>query len=412
MNLFGVPKILEEESRTLGDSYSSKLNPAQEYIHWEEGSNIHTTKRGYTFNSAYKNIEVVRRGVDLIVNSASDVKLDVKDKLPFLGNTTAIKSKRLNLLLNHKPNPFEDISSFRRNMFMDLIIEGNIFIYFDGTSLYLLPACNVDIVTHPKTYISHYLYNGVKKFYPDEIIHIKDNSTDSIYRGDSRLRSAQQSIYTLDSMLSYQDNFFTNGAVPGLVLKTKDILSQKIKDRIVSYWMQKYNPKTGGKKPVVIDGGLDIHSLNQGNFKELDFSKSIEDHESRILKSLGVPPILLNSGNNANISPNLKLFYYTTVIPIVEIVISSFEAFFAYDIKKDTSNVIALRPELKDQSDYYSSLVNNGLMLGSEAREELRLRKLEEPILDNIRIPANVAGSSTGVSGQEGGRPQEGNDDD
>lgn len=409
MGLFnwGKTSSIEEELNDMRfDAIISeeKLNPAQESIRWSEGDSVDTTKRGFTFNSAYRDLEVVRRGVDLIIDSASDVKYDVKEKLPYTGKST-LKARKIFQLLNFRPNPFEDINAFRRKCFMDIIIEGNCFLYFDGEHLFLLPACRVEIITDPKTYVAGYRYDSKTNFTPDEIIHIKDNSADSIYRGDSRLKSAVQSIAILRSMLSYQETFFDNGAVPGLVLKTKDILSQRIKDRMVSMWQQKYNPKSGGRRPVILDGGLELDSVNPGNFKELDFSQGIIDHEAKVLKALGIPPVLLNSGNNANISPNMKLFYNTTVTAIVRKYTSAIEAFFAYDIKEDVSDIVALRPELKDEASYYTGLVNNGIMTGAEAREALRLEPIDDPQLNEIRIPANISGSSTGVTGEEGGKP-------
>lgn len=401
-DLFRKSSLLEELSM---NSQYEKLNPAQEQIAWAEGDTVSTTKRGITFNNAYKSMEVVRRGTDLLVDACAGVNYDVKGKLPFTGQTLSVKARRIFELLNYRPNPFEDINSFRRNIFMDVILEGNAFLYFDGAYLFLLPACRVEILTDPKVYIKGYKYDGTTFFKPTEVIHIKDNSADSVYRGDSRLRSASQSIAILDSMLGYQENFFDNGAVPGLVLKTKDILSQRIKDRMVSMWSQKYNPKSGGRRPVVLDGGLELDSVNPGNFKELDFSKSIEDSEGRILKALGVPPILLNSGNNANIAPNMKLFYNTTVLSLIQKYVAALEAYFAYDIKQDVSEVTALRPELKDEAAYYTGLVNNGIMTAAEARVALRLEDLGDESLNEIRIPANVAGSASGVAGQEGGKP-------
>lgn len=384
-----------------------KLNPAQPYIAEDYGSEISSTKVGVGFNVAYTVLEVVRRGVDLVVHSASEIDVDVKDKIPSVGST-AIKQNRVNLLLNFRPNDFQDTSAFRRNVFMDLICEGNAFIHFDGRDLFHLPASNVTIETDPKTFVKGYTYDGGVKgvfFKPDEVIHIRDNSINSIFRGDSRLRSAQNSINTMYSMLQFQKNFFENGAVPGLVLKTKDILGQKVKDRIIRTWIQRYSPTTGGRRPMILDGGLEVDKLATTNFKELDFSVSITDHEERILKAIGVPPVLLNSGNNANITPNLKLFYLTTVNPLVRVYISAMEKFFGYDIEPNLHSVAALRPELKELAEYYTSLVNNGIMTGKEARAELRLEPIEDPLLDKIRIPANIAGSATGVSGQEGGRP-------
>jgi HK97 family phage portal protein len=384
----------------------TKLNPAQEEIASAEGTSVVTTKHPYKFAQAYKDIEVVRRGVDLIIDSASAIKYDVKEKLGFTGLAGSIKQKKIALLLNSRPNPYQDINAFRSSIFMDMLMDGNAFLYFDGEFLFVLPASRVEIIPHKKTFVDSYMYDGKVKYTYNEIIHIKDNSASSIYRGDSRLRASIKSINILNSMLDYQENFFNNGAVPGLVLKTKDVLSQRIKDRMVAVWTQKYNPKSGGRKPVILDGGLELDSINPGNFQELDFSSGVTTHEERILKALGVPPVLLNSGNNANISPNLKLFYNVTVIPLVNKYVAALEAFFTYDIKEDISEVKVLRPELKDEAAYYSGLVNNGIMTGAEARKALRLPELPDmPELTEIRIPANIAGSATGVSGQEGGKP-------
>lgn len=397
----GIPS--EDYSSESFDELYTKLNPAQDEIYNEEGSTKDTTKRGIKFNRAYLQLEIVRRGVDLVVNSAAEIDVDVKDKLAFTGKSN-LKRNKLHMMLNHQPNEFQDILAFRRNIFLDLIIEGNAFLYFDGFYLYHLPAVSVTIEVDKRTFVKGYKYND-QQFKPDEIVHIKDNSLDTIYRGDSRLKSAQNSIDTLYSMLNFQYNFFENGAVPGLVLKTKDIVSSKIKDRILRNWSIRYNPKTGGRRPLILDGGFEVDKLSTTSFKELDFSVSITDHEERILKALGVPPILLNAGNNANIAPNLKLFYLMTVVPLNKLVISALERFFSYDLAPNLGDIGALRPELRDSAEYYTKLVNNGIMTGAEAREELRLDKLDDDHLEEIRIPQNVAGSNTGVAGEEGGAP-------
>ena len=95
-----------------------------------------------------------------------------------------------------------------------------------------------------------------------------------------------------------------------------------------------------------------------------------------------------------------------TVVPIVRKLVSGLERFFSYDLEIITQNVEALRPELKDEAQYYTALVNNGVMTAAEARDKLRLEDLDDPELQEVRIPANVSGSATGVSGQEGGAPK------
>ena len=112
----------------------------------------------------------------------------------------------------------------------------------------------------------------------------------------------------LGSMRKFQDNFFKNGAVPGLVLKSPNTLSEKIKERMLAAWSMRYNPNTGGRRPLILDGGLEVEPMSQINFRELDFQESIKANEKIILESMGIPPILMDGGNNANIRPNHRLY--------------------------------------------------------------------------------------------------------
>lgn len=287
---------------------------------------------------------------------------------------------------------------------MDLLLEGNAFIYWDGMSLFHLPANKMEIISDKKTFIKGFKY-GDTDFTVKEIIHVKENSARSIYRGDSRLTSALPAINTLKAMLDFQQNFFNNNAVPGLVLKTSNTLSRRVKDRIVQEWMQRYNPRVGGKKPAVLDGDFTIDNLGHTDFRELDFKESIETQEKKVLKAIGVPPLLLDSGNNANISPNQKMFYTNTILPLVNRMIASIEFFFGYDIKAVTQDVLALRPDLKEESEYYTGLVNGGVLTPNEARLALRYEKDNDPNSDKLRIPANIAGSASNPN--EGGRPSD-----
>jgi len=376
-----------------------KLNPSQPQIAAGEGSRGQLAP-SLPYERAYERLEVVNRGVNMIVDAAAQINIDVGDKESFPGVAT-IRHKKLVTILNRTPNPYQSADAFRRNLILDLIMDGNAFIYFDGASLYHLPAVNVTVHPDKKTFIRGYDYNGTK-YKPNEIIHIQDNSAESIYRGKSRLSSARDSINLLYSMKDFQSNFFKNGAVPGLVLKTPNTLSAKVKERLINSWSQKYNPKSGGRRPLVLDGGLEIDSVSNVDFKKLDFEDSVTNLENTILKVIGIPPILMDGGNNANIRPNQKLMYQETVLPLVRKIISGLERYFGYDLAAALEDLSPLQPELDDKAKYYSTLVNGGVLTPNEARDALRLEKIEGH--DDIRIPANIAGSAGNPS--EGGRPQ------
>ena len=318
------------------------------------------------------------------------------------GIIKGIKRAKVSRLINEEPNLFQDINSFKRNLITDYLLDGNIFIYYDGVHIYHIPATEVTIHGDPKTFIEKYTYRDVD-YSPSEIIHIKENSFHDIYRGVSRLKPAIRTMTLMTSMRDFQDNFFKNGAVPGLVLKSPNTLSEKIKERMLQSWQLRYRPDAGGRRPLILDGGIEVDKISNVNFKELDFQSAIQENEKIILKAIGVPPILLDSGNNANIRPNMRLYYLETILPIVRKLNFGLERFFGFKIREDVTDIPALQPELRDQSQYYTSLVNGGIITINEAREELGFEALEGQ--DDIRVPANIAGSA--ANPDEGGKPVE-----
>ena len=384
-----------------------KLNPSQEFISENYPEENTTTINIYSVIDAYENVGVVGRGVDLIVDSTAPVGYDIKDTITG-GGQVSIRPDKLHTLINYKPNPYQSADEFKRHLILDFITEGNMFIYYDGRYLYHLPAHTVEVVSDKKTYIKEYVVGDVK-YYPDEVIKISDQSTRSIFRGDSRLKSSLNMINLLQSMYDFHTTLYNNNAIPGMVIKTPDVLSAKIKQRTVDQWSQQYRPKSGGKRPMLLDGGMSLETLGDIHLRELDFNDSIKSYEESIIENIGIPPILLSSGNNANVTPNQKLFYHQTILPICDKIAAGFELFFGYDIKPVLGDIIALQSDLKEKATYYSTLVNTGIMTPLEARDELRLAKLEDDSLCQIRVPANIAGSALpGSPGTENeGAPKE-----
>jgi HK97 family phage portal protein len=377
-----------------------KLNPAQVVIASDEGSSVQSNQRIVSYRNAFRHIDSVNRSVNMVVSACSSLDYDIKDKIHD-GVVNGIRQKTLNTLLNFRPNPFQSAQDFRRELFKDLLLDGNAFIHFDGTFMYHLPADNVEILTDPKTFIRGYKYNAGVTFPESEVFYFKDINSNSIYRGSSRLESCLNNIDILYSMQEFQQKFFDNGTIFGLVLTSENTLSPQAKEKTLAYWQQRYNSKSGGKRPIILDSGLKPHKLSDQNFSDLDFDKAIRTHSERIMTSIGVPPILLAGGNNANIAPNLRLFYLETVLPIVKLYISAIERYFGYDVEAITSTISALQPDISEIAKYHSTLVNGGIITPNEARIELRYPTLAGG--DTIRIPANIAGSAADPS--QGGRP-------
>jgi len=382
-----------------------KLNPAQSYY---AGTVENTREPTVSYERQYEELEIVNRAVNMIVDDAAEIPATIVGTRRLNGIVKGIKRAKVDTLLNFEPNLFQDINTFKRNLITDFILDGNIFIYYDGAHLYHLPSSKMAIEASETNYVEKYVFNNDISYSTNEIVHIKENSFYSIYRGVPRLSPALRTMQLMASMRKFQDNFFKNGAVPGLVLKSPNTLSEKIKERMIQSWGVRYKPEAGGKRPLILDGGIEIDSYTTTNFKDLDFQNSIAENEKIILKALGVPPILLDSGNNANIRPNLRLYYLETILPIVRKINFGFERFFGFKIKEDITDIPALQPEMRDQSAYYTSLVNGGIITINEAREQLGFEKIDGQ--DDVRVPANIAGSA--ANPDEGGRPTEDENDD
>jgi len=386
----------------LGSWLVEKLNPGQRWISYMEPQSP-TSEPEQLYVNYYETLEIVNRAVNMVVDDAAEINYKIGLEKVGFPKQSGIKRKTVDTLLNVQPNPYQDMHSFRRNIFMDLILDGNAFIYYDGIYLYQLPANRVIIYSDQKTYVEKYTFQGTVDFKVEEIIHIKDNSSRSLYRGASRLKPALRTMKLMKNMRDFQDNFFTNGAVPGLVIKSPDTLSSRIKERMKEDWKQSYRPQSGGRNPMILDGGMEVDSLSNVNFKDLDFTASIDSNEKIILKALGVPPVLIDSGNNANLRPNHRLYYLETIIPMIKKMNSAYQMFFGFEITENVAGIPAVQPELKDEAAFYSTLVNGGILTANEAREGMGRLPLVGH--NDIRVPQNVAGSAADPS--QGGKPQD-----
>ena len=395
----------------------TKLNPAQAAIASSETNS--SAEDIINYQTAYDDIEIINRSIDLIINAAVSIPFKVQG---------AGALDKVDKLLNFKPNAYEDRVKFFRRAFLDFYLDGNVFFYYDGSEIYILPANNVEIIPDERTYIKGYKFtvvaggsdlfnfgktdkknNDVIDFTPKEIIHIRADNSTSIYRGQSRLHSMEQLFELYYYLTKFQRQFFKNNAVPGIVLQTDNVLSPKIKDRILEQWRMTYSTLfNGARNPAILDGGLKIDKFSNVSFSELDFENSVERVQQDMSKALGVPYVLLKSGNNANIDANQKLFYAHTVVPLLEMFSSAFSHFFTSDrgpmqITPDQKSVAALQPDLKTQASYHASLVNSGIITPNESRLGLGFPQSEDAKMDEIRIPQNITGSATRPN--TGGRP-------
>ena len=99
----------------------NKLNPGQEEIvSIEGGGPIATREIPTNYTAYYEYLEVVNRGVNMIVDDTAEIPLRIGEPVKGITSVTkGVRRSRVDLLLNNEPNPFQDISNFKRNLIVD-----------------------------------------------------------------------------------------------------------------------------------------------------------------------------------------------------------------------------------------------------------------------------------------------------
>ena len=356
----------------------------------------------YTIGRLKQN-PTANRCLNMIIDSAAAVPYKIKEGAEKITSSRKVQPQTILSLINRKANPQMDANFFWRMIIGDLLAHGNAFILVRDGYHYYLPAEKVTVVGDNRKLVDHYEMETIK-FQPDEIIQIKDNSGKMI-RGESRFVSMAEILDLHKKMKDFQRNFFHNNAMPGVILESPNTLTDKLKKRKIEEWKQEFNPMSGARSPAFLDGGITVKNLDTATFREMDFENSIQSLEKDIARTMGVPPILLEGGNNANIAPNLRLFYIETVIPITEKIAAAISLYYGYETVPDEVKVKALQPDLRELGNYVSSIVNTGIATKNEGREMIGLPKSTDPDADTLITPANIAGSAANPS--TGGRPKD-----
>ena len=400
---------------SIKDWLVEKLNPSQQDIAAKESDARRNNTKPYTTKKAFQEMAIFNRSVNMLIESAAEVAFDVKQPRRNTAYGSGIKGKTLSKMLTYRPNMFMDAGLFWRLIYTDMVLEGWAFIYYDKdeNSLYHIPASEMTVYADRKYYINKFVHDGGTEYSPDEIIFIKDNAFhvggSSQISGFSRAMSSLKPVLRKEKLEHFKEKFFDNGTVIGITIETDQNLSARAKERKREEIRLDHNPRNGKSNVLILDGGARAKSMQSTSLDALGIDADMARFNSEVTTALGIPEVLIDGGNNANIRPNVELFYYMTILPMVKKVEKALEFFFAFDIKLDVSNVLALSPDKEAQSKQLTSKVNNGIITGDEARTELRLEPMGTPEMTEIRIPQNVAGSNTGVTGQEGGKPPEEN---
>lgn len=173
----------------------------------------------------------------------------------------------------------------------------------------------------------------VKRYEWDQVIHLRQFNPLSNIIGQGDLRPALASIFTDLFCIKYNQNFFLNSARPDLVISTEKgiVLDKVTRDRLKAEWDEMFKGVDKAKRPVVLEGGMEVKPLTAVNQEDMEFSKQRERNREDVLSALGVHPALVGIGAvnmNANeLREYRRLFWEDTVLPKMARVAESLETY-------------------------------------------------------------------------------------
>lgn len=335
------------------------------------------------FSESPYTLSAFHRCVELISSSVANLPIAVLfiDKQ---GNKKQRNNHRLNVVFQ---NMLLTRYQFVHNLVKDVITSGNAFAYIhrdnNGGNVkqitYLQPS-EVQVVYNKQKGELYYQIPSIskqQKIEPYDMLHLVQNSKDGIV-GTSTLslmnRTLKGAGYAEKTALNLFEN---NGQSPRGILTVESQLSKAQREDIKEKWAS--NLSSNGV--CVLQGNMRYQSLSStANDQQLLESRKF--HQEQICQFMGVPPQLLGMGEPKNIEELTNQFLTFTLQPIITLLEEEFtRKLFAPSEKNfriDLDENSMLRMSKSAQSQYYSTLLQNGCLSINEVRNELGYEAIKD----------------------------------
>lgn len=330
------------------------------------------------------NLSAVYSATELIANNIAMLPIRVRQKNG--EHVDDIVNHPLNLLF--KDNNNNNISTFNifKLIVSSVILKGNAFCYInraaDGTpiSLRWLPSQNVTI-DYNKDKDTLWYYSSLvspKKIDPKDMLHFLKNTYDGV-NGLSVISFATRTLDLSNGAENSAKNFFSNGCNLSGIITVQSQLTAKQKEDIRLSWAQTYGQ--GGSGVGVLQGNMTYQPISV-NATDAQLLQTRQYNVQDIARFFNISPMLIGDlSHNAygTVEAMQNIFIAHTLSPWIYMI----EAELNRKLVNDDSiyidlNQDALRMQDKQsQGNYYTSMIQSGIMCINEVRKEMGLSPIE-----------------------------------
>lgn len=301
-------------------------------------------------------------------------------------NRIESSDKKIEKLINEKPN--EDLNGFdfKTSMFSNLLIFGNSYALIDRDNkgnpiaLYPLNSRNVSVVQAHSDAISNelrYKYaltgNRTRVIKSKDMIHFKMLSTDGGMTGNSPINSLSNLLELFDTNINsvqryLQDDGFTN------VLTLKN---DKVSDETRQELKRKFMANNANSSTIILDNGFSFESVDRSSGIISESLKVQELIIRRISAVFGVSVQRLGIENvHSSESQSNQNYVQSTLQYYFDLITNELSFKLDTDARFNTDKILGLDEQSK--SALVTEQYNSGLLTLSEARERLGLQPINE----------------------------------
>ena len=326
--------------------------------------------------------------IRLLTESVSSLPISVY-RVENNGDKTEAVKESLYSLLKYKPNTYQNKITFFEKIMMDLCVNGNSYVYIERnrlarvTGLYCMNYEDMTIIQKDNQLFYENGETG-EVYDSNDVLHFTGLTTDGI-EGLSPITQCKKAIGWGMAIEEYGNTFFKNGAKLSGVLSTDRSLSETAIDRLRQSFNNTYSQLSGSNQTAILEEGLTFKPVGISP-DQAQFLASRTFSLEEIGRIWNIPPHMLGDLSKSsfnNIEMQSQEFVTYTLLPYLTRIENemNLKLFRTSDVGRlfVKFNVGGLlRGNIKDRSDFYTKMINTGVMSINEVRALEDLNKIED----------------------------------
>jgi len=311
----------------------------------------------------YENVDVVYKAVDMISTNFSNVLMKVVEETK--DGDVAVPNHPLQKLLD-QPNGLQHAAKFQHAACAARFINGNSYLwlitddnnsYEEPMNMWAMPVGSFTLYDLNTNW--YYQYNGstsnikptdrIFQFDPitgqSNIINWNTFDVNSFSKGMSPLEPINTNVDIYKNANEWNAKYFDNGCRPSMAFVNDnadfDMKEEDVKE-MQKMVEERYTSRDKNGRPIVLDG-FKPHELST-SAKDADFIESLKKQEAAIVRSLGIPPILLNSGEGSTYSNQQEArlsFWQETMKPLINSYVKELNIQLTPRYKEENLKIVA-----------------------------------------------------------------------